>query len=214
MPRTSPEKNRSRPKDENFASRVQYFINTNKAYERNTRWLSSAGDEEKRMFKLDEKVVYANYGVCVVSQVNTPMTFGGVERSYYVLTPTRKRSATVYVPSDHEELMRPIMTRAEALKLISSLASIQIDNYTDNNSRAVEDHFRKILRTNDCAAAAQVVKTMRFRIEEQREKHHAPSSMYARLLEQAEHQVRGELSAALDIQEDALDDFIARQTAQ
>ena len=32
-------------------------------------------------------------------------------------------------------------------------------------------------------------------------------------LEQAEHQVRSELSAALDIQEDNLDDFIAEQTA-
>ena len=165
------------------------------------------------MYQLDEKVVYANYGVCIVSQVDAPMTFGGVERSYYVLTPTRKRGGTVYVPTDHEELMRPIMSRAEALKLISSLASMAIDDYKDNNSRAVEDHFRQILRTNDCAAAAQVVKTMRARIEEQREKRHTPSSMYTRLLEQAEHQVRSELSAALDIQEENLDEFIAERTA-
>lgn len=165
------------------------------------------------MFKLDEKVVYANYGVCTISQVDVPMTFGGVERSYYVLTPAHKRAATVYVPTDHEELMRPVMTRTEALRLIHSLSSIQVDDYKDNNSRATEDYFRKILRTNDCAAAAQVAKTMRLRIAEQREKRHAPSSMYTRLLEQAEHQVRSELSAALDIQEDTLDDFIARQTA-
>ena len=165
------------------------------------------------MYQLDEKVVYANYGVCIVSQVDAPMTFGGVERSYYVLTPTRKRGGTVYVPTDHEDLMRPVMSRAEALSLIDSLASIQIDDYKDNNSRAVEDHFRKILRTNDIAAAAQVVKTMRARIEEQREKRHTPSSMYTRLLEQAEQQVRSELSAALDIQEDNLDYFIAEQTA-
>ena len=80
------------------------------------------------MYQLDEKVVYANYGVCIVSQVDAPMTFGGVERSYYVLTPTRKRGGTVYVPTDHEELMRPVMSRAEALSLIDSLASIQIDD--------------------------------------------------------------------------------------
>lgn len=55
---------------------------------------------------------------------------------------------------------------------------------------------------------------MRARIEEQREKRHTPSSMYTRLLGQAEQQVRSELSAALDSQEDNLDDFIAEQTAQ
>lgn len=164
------------------------------------------------MYQLDEKVVYANYGVCIVSQVDAPLTFGGQERSYYVLTPTRKHGSTVYVPTDHEELMRPVMSRSDALNLIDSLDTIQLDDYKDNNSRAVEDHFRQILRSNDCAAAAQVVKTMRARIEEQREKRHAPSSMYTRLLEQAEHQVRSELSAALGIQEDSLDDFIAEQT--
>lgn len=164
------------------------------------------------MYQLEEKVVYANYGVCIVSQVDAPMTFGGQERSYYVLTPTRKKGGTVYVPTDHEELMRPVMSRSEALSLIDSLASIQLDEYQDSNSRAVEDHFRQILRSNDCAAAAQVVKTMRARIGEQRAKKHTPSSMYTRLLDQAEHQVRSELSAALGIQEDNLNDFIAEQT--
>lgn len=163
------------------------------------------------MYQVDEKVVYANYGVCIISQVDAPMTFGGQERSYYILTPTRKHGSTVYVPTDHEDLMRPVMSRAEALNLIESLASIQLDDYKDNNSRAVEDHFRQILRKNDCTAAAQVVKTMRARIEEQREKKHTPSSMYTRLLDQAEHQVRSELAAALEIQEDDLDDFIAEQ---
>ena len=45
-----------------------------------------------------------------------------------------------------------------------------------------------------------------------RETPHALKHVYTPL-EQAEQQVRSELSAALDIQEDNLDDFIAEQTA-
>ncbi len=153
------------------------------------------------MFYRNDKVVYANYGVCTVSETDARMSMGGIERTYYVLLPTRERGGTVYVPVDHEELMRPVMDRTEAIELIERYDDIETDDFTDSNSRTVEDHFKKLLRRCDCATAIRVVKTMRARINEQESRKHLPSSMYTRLLDRAEHQAASELSAALGIPE-------------
>lgn len=153
------------------------------------------------MFYRNDKVVYANYGVCTVSETDAHMSMGGVERTYYVLLPTRERGGKVYVPVDHEELMRSVMGRSEAIELIERYDDIETDDFTDSNSRTVEDHFKKLLRRCDCATAICVAKTMRARIAEQESRKHLPSSMYTRLLDQAEHQAVSELSAALDIPE-------------
>ena len=153
------------------------------------------------MLSLGDKVVYANYGVCIVSENDARMSMGGKEMTYYVLLPTRERGGKVYVPLDKEDMLRPIISAAEAAALVRSMGDIEIDMFHDSNSRTVEDHFKKMLRQNDCGLAIQVAKTMRARIKEQEAKKHLPSSMYTRLLDQAEHQVRSEISAALGIPE-------------
>ena len=72
------------------------------------------------MFHKNDKVVYANYGACTVSETDASMTMGGIERSYYVLLPLRKRGGTVYVPVDHEELIRPVIGRSSRITTKSS----------------------------------------------------------------------------------------------
>lgn len=160
------------------------------------------------MFHKNDKVVYANYGACTVSETDVSMTCGGAERNYYVLLPMRKRGGTVYVPVDHEELMRPVMERTEAMALIKHYDDIEPDTFTDNNSRTVEEHFKRMLRRCDCATALCVAKTMQLRIAEQENRRHLPSSLYTRLLDQAEHQAASELSAALETTEEDLVAFI------
>lgn len=162
------------------------------------------------MFHQFDKVVYANYGACTITETDAHIAFGeGSEKTYYVLAPSLKRGGTVYVPTDHENLMTPVMKRSEALSLVEDIDLIETDDFNDPNSRTVEDHFKKLLRQCDCATAICVVKTMRERIAEQKRKKHLPSSMYTRILEQANHRAISELSAALEIEEDEVLPFIA-----
>ncbi len=166
------------------------------------------------MFHKNDKVVYANYGACTVSETDASMTMGGIERSYYVLLPLRKRGGTVYVPVDHEELIRPVIGRSEAEALIAHYDEIEPDTFTDCNSRSVEEHFKRLLRRCDCATALCVAKTMQMRIAEQESKRHLPSSLYVRLLDQAGHQAASELSAALEVAEEELVAFIENRGRQ
>ena len=82
---------------------------------------------------------------------------------------------------------------------ISSTVSLSSRRTT---SHTVEDHFKQMLRENDCLQAMRVAKTMRERIAEQESKRHIPSSMYTRLYDQAVGLVLSEFSAALDMPED------------
>lgn len=166
-------------------------------------------NKEMAMFHRFDKVVYANYGACTITETDAHISFdGGSEKTYYVLSPSSKRDGTVYVPMDHEDLMTPVMDRTEALSLIESIDRIVTDDFNDANSKTVEEHFKNRLRQCDCATAVCVLKTMRERITEQKRKKRLPSSMYTRLFDQANHRVLSELSAALEIEEDEVAQFI------
>ena len=55
------------------------------------------------MFHQFDKVVYANYGACTITETDAHVSFGGgSEKTYYVLSPSSKRGGTVYVPVDHD----------------------------------------------------------------------------------------------------------------
>jgi RNA polymerase-interacting CarD/CdnL/TRCF family regulator len=165
------------------------------------------------MFAVGDKVVYANYGVCIVKKNDEHMTMGGTERVYYVLDSTRNRGGTVYVPIDQEDHLRPVMTRDQAIETVRTADEIQEDPFKDSNSRTVEDHFRGLLHQNDMSLALCVAKTMRSRIHEQEEKRHIPSSMYTRLFDQATRQINSELAAALDMDEDEVESYLRMNTS-
>lgn len=150
------------------------------------------------MLHVDQKVMYGCYGVCRVAQVDARME-GTEGRRYYILEPGSQRKGRVFLPMDHEELVRPLLSREEVLSLIDSSNSIEIDAFRDNNQRLVEEHFKKLLKTKDQACAIQVAKTMHAHIKEQTDRGASPSATYMRLLEQAESQVEGEFSEVLGI---------------
>lgn len=162
------------------------------------------------MLQVGQKVIYGNYGVCHVTEVDACMS--GVEgRRYYVLESGSERKGRVFLPMDHEELVRPLMSKEEVLDLIRNSDTIEIDSFRDNNQRYMEDHFKKLLKTKDQACAMQVAKTMHMRIQEQINRGGTPSATYVRLLDQAEEQIEDEFSEVLGIPRDEIRDFIAKQ---
>ncbi len=160
------------------------------------------------MLQPGQKVMYGNYGVCQVTEVDAQME--GIENHrYYILESNSDRKGRVFLPMDHEELVRPLMTREEVLALIDNSDSIEVDQFRDSNQRCMEDHFKKLLKTKDQACALQVAKTMHIRIKEQTDRGASPSSTYMRLLDLAEQQIEGEFAEVLDIPRDEVRAFIA-----
>ena len=90
-------------------------------------------------YSVGETVVYGGSGVCEISEIKD-VAFGRERpQKYYVLNPLfSKQDSTVYVPFNNEKLvakMQPIISREEALELISEVKNNECEWIEDRNLR-------------------------------------------------------------------------------
>ena len=86
------------------------------------------------MLELNSYVIYGDNGVCLVADKRKEK-FAGVIREYYILKPQNNEGATLFVPTDNEELlsqMRSILSKEEVLDIIHSLPGDEIP-WEENN---------------------------------------------------------------------------------
>ena len=72
------------------------------------------------MYQQGDLIVYGNTGVCRVEAVGHPQGISGIpeDKLYYTLAPLYS-AGVIYAPLDTPVLMRPVLTREAAEKLIS-----------------------------------------------------------------------------------------------
>lgn len=89
------------------------------------------------MFQIGDYIIYGTRGVCRVKDVGT-LDFTGTAKGklYYTLAPCYMEGSTVYVPVDAAGIiMRPVMSREEALALIDRIPEIEELWIKDEKSR-------------------------------------------------------------------------------
>lgn len=161
-------------------------------------------------FSCGDHVMYANYGVCEIVAVEQRPDFHDPDKiiNYYSLKPLNERLGKVLLPESRLDALRPTVSKQEALDLIDNVKIISIDAFTDKSHKAIEDHFRTLLRSNNIEDVICVVKSMHSRIMEQTECGKHPSTSYLRLEKEARKRFHSELAYALAIEEDDVEDFI------
>lgn len=161
-------------------------------------------------YSCGDHVVYANYGVCEIIAIETRPDFQDPDKTitYYNLKPRNERLGKVLLPESRLDALRPTLSKQEALDLIDSVEVISIDAFTDKSHKAIEDHFRSLLRSNKVEDVVCVVKSMHSRIMEQTECGKHPSTSYLRLEKEARTRFHSEIAYALDIEEDDVEEFI------
>ena len=165
------------------------------------------------MFKCGDKVIYKSFGVCTIEQTDyvlESMSSKGGDvppRLYFVLKSESARGGQAFVPADKaEELIRPVIDRADAINLAQQLSEIEPEMYVDKNMHTTDQHFREEL--------ARVARTMEHRIAEQEATGHKPSALYIRLLDAARKQVQEEYAAALGLSIEEADEYLKKATSQ
>lgn len=109
------------------------------------------------MFAAGDLVVYGGEGVCRVESIGpSGLAYDGGDKVYYHLSPLY-RGGTVMTPVDTAVLMRPIISRDCALKLIAALPVLPEQKPAERGMRAAKDFYHQLVLRCDCAELAAMI---------------------------------------------------------
>ncbi len=163
------------------------------------------------MFEVGEYIFYGSTGVCQVAEIKKMAPPGTkADRLYYELEPVYDRGRRVFTPVGNEKvLMRKIVTAKEADELIGKVK--EIDTLQIPNEKQREETYKKAMRACSCEEWIRIIKTLYLRGKTRQAEGKKITSSDARYLRQAEDNLYGELSIALKIPKDEVEDFITRR---
>lgn len=105
-------------------------------------------------------VIYGKTGVCRVQEIGE-RTFDRKSRMYYILKPVDDDRATIYAPTDSQQIqdkMRRLMTREEILQLVRQIPQEPSPWIFNENLR--KDTFRRILSEGDRMEMIQMIRCL------------------------------------------------------
>lgn len=151
------------------------------------------------MYETGQAVVYATYGVCIITAIEK-RDFSGEDVEYYILRPVGDSKNTFYVPTANSvltEKMRKVCSRSEVEELISVMPE-EGSVWIEDESRRKEE-YRKILDSGDRRELVKLIKTLYLRKQELESQHKHLHSADERTLHDAENILYDEFAYALDI---------------
>lgn len=162
------------------------------------------------MRSVGEKIVYGGVGLMEIVDVREEC-FGDTPRNYYVLRQLGASSdSQTFVPVDNERLvalMYPILTKEEALALISRASSIPDFVWnTDNRIRA--ERFKATIESGNRDEILSLIKTVREVNGIRREEGKKNSLADENALKKAEKLLYSELSEAIGVGEAEIAEMI------
>ncbi|MBO4324982.1 MAG: CarD family transcriptional regulator [Lachnospiraceae bacterium] len=162
------------------------------------------------MFQVGDYVIHGSNGACKVEKIG-PLTgmSGSGDREYYTLTTCYTKS-TIYSPVDNPKVMiRPVLTRSEAEKLISGINKIKSLGEMEDKRR--EQEYRDAIRSGRCEDLVRIIKT----IDERRAKRQAQgkktTSSDEKYFKMAEDGLLGELAISLDMSRTEAREYVLKQ---
>ena len=162
------------------------------------------------MFSIGDKIMYGGTGVCVVEGI-TSVKLSGMDRArdYYVLRPMYQ-SGTIQTPVDNEKIpIRPVMTRAEAERLVDTIPNVDAVICMEKNLSALRHHYQQQMSSFDCLDLIRVPKSIYAKKKDAEKRQKKIGMTDERFLRRAEDLLFGELAVALDISRDKVTDYIA-----
>ena len=153
----------------------------------------------EKMFEIGELIIYGGNGVCRVEKIGPiDAGMGQKDRMYYTLNPLKNRDSRIFTPVDNEKvIMRPTMTREDALALIDQIQNVETLWIGDERRREAE--YKEAVRKCDCREYVKIIKTIYLRKKERLADGKKVTAVDERYFTIAEDNLYGELSVALDM---------------
>jgi len=161
------------------------------------------------MYQIGDLIIYGNMGVCEITGITVPDLHGvNQEQLYYVLKPLYQE-CVIYTPVTNTKVfMRPIISAAEAERLIDMIPSVQAEAYYNTSLQQLAEYYEASIGTHDCADLIELTMSIYAKkqyIEQQKRK---LGQVDEKFMKRAEELLFGELSAALGISRDKVQKYI------
>ncbi len=162
------------------------------------------------MFAIGDYVIYGTSGVCQVEAIS-PMAVPGTKekRLYYTMKPCYIRASSIFTPVDNEKVvMRPVMTKDEALQLLERLEDVPGIEIREEKKREVE--YKAAVLKCDPDILVGLLKTIHGRMVERTKEGKKVTSSDMKYFHIAEDSLHGELAISLDMDKNEVKPFIER----
>ncbi|MEG1458714.1 MAG: CarD family transcriptional regulator [Acetivibrio sp.] len=165
------------------------------------------------MFKIGDYIIYGSYGVCKVEKIGF-MEESEVQKDklYYTLIPLYSKGSKVYTPTDNKKVvMRAIISKEEALKLIEDIKDIE--TFSGSDDKKAEIVYKEALRKCDCRESVKIIKTLYLKRELRTAEGKNVTISDKKYLKLAEESLFGELAIPLNIDIEEVEKFILKSYA-
>lgn len=160
------------------------------------------------MYSAGDVIIYGSEGVCKIDKIDK-MNINGIknDKMYYYLTPLY-HGGIIYAPMDTPVIMRNVISKDEALRLIDKIPEIPADICKNNNIRLLNEHYQSIIKSCDCEDLVKVIKSIEAKRAIALEKGKKLGAVEERYLNKAKDMLLGELAVSLGTDKDNVDRFI------
>ncbi len=161
-------------------------------------------------YKINDLVVYGRSGVCQVTDLTIPDFAKDNPEPilYYVLKPLHQ-DGFIYTPVNTKVFMRPIISEAEAHRLIDMIPSIQATVYHSSSMQELKNHYEEAFQSHNCEDLIELsmsIYTKKKYMEQQKRKF---GQTDAKFMKKAEELLWSELGAALNIPREDVPAYIS-----
>ncbi len=154
------------------------------------------------MFRVDDLVVYGSSGVCKIIDISNPAQAAHyTDKLYYKLQPVFG-SETIFTPVDTAIFIRPVISKEDAQKLMAKIPSIREEVYVNKNLTVLTAHYKEALQEYECEDLVRIIKSVRVKNKTAVANGKKPGQIDQRYMKRAESLLCGELSVALGISRD------------
>ena len=160
------------------------------------------------MFRPGELIIYGRTGVCRVEEIEE-----WDDRQYYRLQALHQ-ACIIHAPVNGKVLMRPVLTREEANRLIDSIPSVTVNPVECHALRELCNHY--LDSVNTCDAAELLAMTMSIYAKKQKaiKNKKKPGAIDERFLREGESLLFGELSVSLGIPPEEVPEYIRARISE
>lgn len=165
------------------------------------------------LFEVGDYLVYGSNGVCKVDAVGPLEMSGAAKGLYYTLTPCYKKGSTIFTPVDNDKvLIRPVLTREEALTLIDEMAGTEALWINDEKRRELE--YKAAVRKCDAKEFVRIIKNIYNKKAARQAEGKRLSASDERYFALAEDSLYGEIAIALDMSKEDARTYVISRVAQ